>query len=243
VNGPPAPERLDKILSNNGFGSRADVRKLIRSGAVTCDGAAARDPERKLRAETARITVSGVELKYKKFIYLMMNKPAGVISASYDPKRRTVADLLCEPYKSRNPFPAGRLDADATGLILMTDDGGLAHSLLSPKKHVEKEYVVCLDKIPGAAVADSFTRGAVLDGNIRLRPAELLLSGAAEARVVLTEGKFHQIKRMFLAYGIRVTGLERVRMGPLVLDPLLAQGESRELTPSELSSIKKECSC
>ena len=260
-----APERLDKILANNGFGSRADARKLIRSGAVTCDGAVVTKPEAKFTACSTRITVGNVELKYSKYIYLMMHKPEGVLSATYDPKRRTVIDLLPEQYKSRNPFPAGRLDADTTGFILLTDDGDLAHRLLSPKKHVEKEYQAVLDKLPGPDVIEGFEHGVVLDCDVRLRPARLILPDACDAtpldptrtahpilpdasdatqpdslctvRVILTEGKFHQIKRMFMAYGIRVVSLKRIRMGRLTLDPGLAPGGFRELTDAELTLL------
>jgi len=245
LNGLSAPERLDKILANNGFGSRTDARRLIRSGAVACDGAVVTKPETKIVAKSTRITVGSVELKYSKYIYLMMNKPEGVISASYDPKRRTVSDLLPERYKSRNPFPAGRLDIDTTGLVLLTDDGDLAHRLLSPKKHVEKEYLATLDRLPGPDVVEGFERGVILDGDIRLRPARLVLPLTAQpdtrytVRVILTEGKFHQVKRMFMAFGIRVVGLKRIRMGALALDPGLAPGEFRELTDAELSSLRE----
>lgn len=245
MSGPAVLERLDKILSNNGCGSRADVRKLIRTGAVTCDGDVVRGPERKFDANATRIAVGGSLLRYEKYIYLMMNKPEGVISASNDPERRTVVDLLPERYRLRKPFPAGRLDADTTGLLLLTDDGDFAHRILSPKKHVEKEYIARLDTAPDADTVKGFERGVILKDGIRLRPAKLTpvnpghtynASGAA-ARVVLTEGKYHQVKRMFSAYGIRVTGLTRVRMGPVVLDPDLVPGGFRELTASEICSL------
>ncbi|MCL2059973.1 MAG: rRNA pseudouridine synthase [Oscillospiraceae bacterium] len=237
-------ERLDKILSHAGYGSRTDVKKLIRSGAVSCGGAVVRDPEQKFDADEARISVDGCEIKYSRFIYLMMNKPGGVISATYDPVHRTVVDLLPDSYRRRSPFPVGRLDIDTTGLLLLTDDGDLAHRLLSPKKHVEKEYEAVLDRLPCAKIVDDFAGGVVLDGHIALRPAKLLLAsdihsptGDTTVRVVVTEGKYHQVKRMFLLYGINVLALKRVRMGGLALDPSLAPGEFRELTPTELSSL------
>ena len=242
MSGRGSPERLDKILSNSGYGARSEVRKLIRSGAVTCDGAVVKAPDTKFIAESARIEIAGAALEYTKFVYLMMHKPAGVISSTYDPRHRTVTDLLPDRYRARNPFPAGRLDIDATGLLLITNDGDLAHRLLSPKKHIEKEYEVWLDKAPGAEVAEGFRRGVTLDGGIALKPAELIYSdepggGVYMARVILTEGKFHQIKRMFAAFGINVAALKRIRMGALALDPGLPPGGFRELVPSELAAL------
>ena len=265
------PERLDKILSNSGCGSRSDVKKLIHSGAVACDGIVIKDPDIKFVAETTRIDICGSPLRYSKYVYIMMHKPKGVISASYDDRLKTVADLLPERCRSRGLFPVGRLDIDTTGLLLLTDDGALAHSLLSPKKHIEKEYEALLDKPPGAEAVEGFERGVVLNGDLKLQPAKLLISSdsnftateaamsataapaaisiptpstpaastimsATAARVVITEGKFHQIKRMFAVYGIKVLELKRVRMGALELDPRLAPGESRELSEHELAA-------
>jgi len=248
VSGGAIPERLDKILANNGFGTRSEVRRLIRSGAVACGGVIIKEFDKKIIASAVSIEVGGRALHYNKYIYLMMNKPKGVISASFDPKRRTVADLLPEQYHSRKPFPAGRLDKDTTGLLLLTDDGDLAHRLLSPKMHVEKEYIAVLDRMPDDEVAEGFGRGAELGGGVRLRPAKLLTytDSAGEfqhnppggvVRVILTEGKYHQIKRMFGAYGIAVTELKRIRMGGLMLDQGLAPGKSRELSGTELALL------
>ena len=278
MNNAGKPERLDKILSNAGCGSRTDVKKMIRSGAAACDGVVVIDPEMKFAAESTRITVGGVPINYSRYIYLMMNKPPGVVSATYDQRRKTVLDLVPDFYRARGVFPVGRLDADTTGLLLLTDDGDLAHRLLSPKNHVEKEYMAVLDKKPGAEVVEGFARGVELKTTGRLRPAALTpvdetqppvsastadaartpgpataaddacTPGPAsarelyQARVIVTEGKFHQIKRMFLAYGIRVVKLERVRMGPLCLDPALEAGGSRELTAAELSLLRRAAS-
>ena len=279
MNNPANTERLDKILAGAGYGSRSDVKKLIRSGAVSCDGDAVTAPEMKFSPETTRIEVGGVKITYNRFIYLVMNKPEGALCATYDPARRTVIDLLPERYRTRKMFPVGRLDKNTTGLLLLTDDGDFAHMLISPKKSVEKEYEALLDKVPGAEVAEAFGRGVILDGHIRLRPAKLTIRqtagetarapetvagacgagvsspAAADAattdaavttdpaipavpvRVIVTEGKYHQIKRMFSAFGINVIKLRRVRIGGICLDPALLPGEARELTTTELSSL------
>ena len=272
MNTPAKTERLDKILSGAGYGSRTDVKKLIRSGAVSCDGYAVTAPEMKFPPETTLIEVGGEKIIYNRFTYLIMNKPEGALSSTYDSRRLTVLDLLPERYKARKLFPVGRLDKNTTGLLLLTNDGDFAHMLISPKKSVEKEYEALLDKVPGAEVAEAFERGVVLDGHIRLQPAKLTIpfpgeparapetadAGACVAcgagvsstaattattgpavlvRVIVTEGKYHQIKRMFSAFGITVIKLRRVRMGELCLDPALMPGETRELTTTELSSL------
>ena len=247
MNAQPAPERLDKILAGAGFGSRSDSKILIRSGAVVCDGIVVKSPEKKFIAEDANIKVNGAAINYRRRVYLMMHKPDGVICATYDPQHMTVIDLLPDSYRNRNLFPVGRLDIDTTGLLLITDDGDLAHRLLSPKKHVEKEYEALLDRVPGSDVAEGFERGVIQDGGARLRPAKLFIIPAEDlggntnkihrVNVVITEGKFHQVKRMFLVYGINVLELKRIRMGNLCLDPSLALGEHRALTNSELSLI------
>ena len=237
MNGPPKPERIDKILSNAGYGSRSDVKELIRSGAVSCDGKRVEDPGEKRVAETSRIEISGVSISFSKYIYLMMQKPEGVISATYDPRHTTVVDLLPDNLRRRGLFPVGRLDIDTTGLTILTDDGGFAHRLLSPKRHVEKEYEAVLDKAPDGAVLDDFERGMAIGGNVKLQPARLTQTSDSptRVRVILTEGKFHQIKRMFAKHGIHVLELRRLRIGTLSLDPTLAPGEFRELTPAELA--------
>ena len=242
-----APERLDKILSGAGFGSRSDAKMLIRSGAVICDGIVVKAPEKKYIAEIIDIEVNGAAINYRRRVYLMMHKPGGVICATYDPHHTTVIDLLPDSYRNRNLFPVGRLDIDTTGLLLITDDGDLAHRLLSPKKHVEKEYEAVLDKHPGAEVIEGFERGVNLGGGVRLRPAKLVISETDDTddnankshkmRVIITEGKYHQVKRMFLAYGINVLELKRVRIGSLCLDPSLAPGEHRILANNEISLI------
>jgi 16S rRNA pseudouridine516 synthase len=249
LNDKSGPERLDKILSKSGYGSRSDVKKLIRTGAVSCDGIIAKDPQVKFSPESSHIEVYGRRLNYSRFIYLMMHKPEGVISAACDPERTTVVDLLPDLHRLRKPFPAGRLDIDSTGLLLITDDGDLAHRLLSPKKHVEKEYEVVIDKSPDENIAQAFERGVVLDGKTALRPARLIKpetrgqsssdGDTFKAGVIITEGKFHQIKRMFAAFGIRVIKLKRIRIGDLILDPELEPGESRELTENELTMLQE----
>ena len=300
MNAPLKPERIDKILANAGYGSRTEVKALIRAGAVTRGGKAVLRPDEKYAAESAAIAVEGVDINFARHIYLMMNKPEGVVSATYDPRHRTVADLLPDRFRPREPFPVGRLDIDTTGLMLLTDDGGFAHRLLSPKNRVEKEYEALLNICPGDAVADAFERGMQIDGGVRLKPAKLLFpatpperftappptstanafayadadatapapqptsaantfadadatvpmpppvssgapvcpDGTHWVRVILTEGKFHQIKRMFAAFGIDVLALKRVRIGSLALDPSLPPGGTRELTAAELAGLQ-----
>ncbi|MDR3120046.1 MAG: rRNA pseudouridine synthase [Clostridiales bacterium] len=287
-------DRLDKILSNMGIGTRAEVKRLIRAGDVTCGGAVVKDPETKFAPNQTVICVAGRTLRYQEHIYLMMNKPEGYVSATHDAVKRTVSELLPERCRVFEPFPVGRLDIDTTGLLLLTDDGELAHRLLSPKHHVEKEYEAELDRMPDENVVEAFAQGLRLEGFL-CKPARLLLPGAPDTpkipgdmsalsgdvsgiptspgdasalsggipaipggvpdvsgdvsalsgstappfvvRVILTEGKFHQIKRMFARFDIRVLRLRRIRMHSLLLDPALAPGESRELSPAELTAL------
>ena len=203
------------------------------NGSITFDPALRVDP-------LSDIIKAGDEpVHYRKFVYLMMHKPQGFVSSTDEPGRRTVIDLIPDTYTPFGLFPVGRLDVDSTGLLLLTNDGDLAHRLLSPKHHVEKEYVVTLDKSPEDTAADSFSRGITLDGGYCCKPATLRPScNPLVVHVTLTEGKFHQIKRMFAALGIRVLALQRIRMGSLLLDETLDAGDIRELTAAELESIR-----
>lgn len=231
-----AMQRIDKLLTSQGFGSRKEVGALLRAGRVTVDGTAVRSGETKADAERQTVAVDGKVICYKEFIYLMMNKPAGVISASNDPKAETVVDLVPPTLRRRGIFPAGRLDKDTTGLLILTDDGDFAHRMLSPKKGVDKLYEAVLDGPVGQAEAEAFRRGIVFaDGTVCL-PAGLCVLREGEnplVQVRIREGKFHQVKKMFRAVGRTVLALRRVQIGALKLDPALQEGECRELTEEE----------
>ena len=234
--------RLDKYLADMSIGTRQEVKKYIRQGRVKINEDVIRKPEYKIREDKDEVTFDGAPVAYETFEYYMLNKPAGVISATEDKRDKTVLDLIKEK-KRKDLFPVGRLDKDTEGLLLITNDGALAHRLLSPKKHVDKCYYA---KISGAVTEDDVR--AFKDGiNIGTQeepewtmPADLqILENGTFSRIRLTirEGKFHQVKRMFLAVGKEVVYLKRERMGAFVLDETLAPGEYRKLTDSELKSI------
>ena len=236
-------QRLDKVLSNFGFGTRSEIRQLVKNGIVKVDGVAVKDSGMQVNSESCVIDVEGEILNYREFIYIMMNKPAGVISATEDNKQRTVLDILPEEFKCFELFPAGRLDIDTEGLLLLTNDGKLAHELLSPRKHVPKRYYALVDGIVGEDVTKSFKEGVTLDDGYKTMPAELFILKAgqrSEIELVLHEGKFHQVKRMFEAVDRKVLYLKRIRMGGLELDPELAEGECRELTVEEVRMLKSD---
>ncbi|HHY72624.1 MAG TPA: rRNA pseudouridine synthase [Bacillus bacterium] len=236
--------RIDKLLANAGFGSRKEVKKLLKTGAVQINDNVVKDPQTHLNPETDHVTVHGGIVAYKEFIYLMMNKPMGVISATEDQYDETVIDLLEMEDQIYEPFPVGRLDKDTVGLLLLTNDGQLAHQLLSPKKHVPKTYYA---KIAGIVTKDditAFENGVTLDDGYKTKPAELVIlsTDAAENRseieLTITEGKFHQVKRMFEAVNKKVTFLMRIKMGPISLDESLKPGEYRELDDEEVEVLK-----
>ncbi len=228
-------ERLDKRLSQAGYGRR-EARELIRQGRVTADGQAALRPEEKYPAETA-IAVDGVPLE-EGFLYLMLHKPQGVVSSTEDPRERTVLDLLPRDPRFRGLFPVGRLDKDATGLLLLTDDGELAHRLLSPRRHVDKTYYIEVDGTLDAADAAAFAQGMTLGNGEACLPALLQPTGPDRGLVTLREGKYHQVKRMCAARGKPVTRLERVAFGPLELDRALPPGAWRALTATEVAALR-----
>ncbi|HZG60870.1 MAG TPA: pseudouridine synthase [Anoxybacillus sp.] len=233
--------RIDKLLANMGYGTRKEVKKLLKSGVVKVDDVIVKDPKMQVNPGEQVVTVWGEEVQYKEFIYLMMNKPPGVISATEDLVQETVIDLLEEEDKIFEPFPVGRLDKDTEGLLLLTNDGQLAHQLLSPKKHVPKTYFAVIDGEVTEADVKAFRQGIVLDDGYETKPAELVIlkSGIrSDVEVTITEGKFHQVKRMFQAVGKRVVYLKRIQMGPLSLDESLALGEYRELTDEEVELLK-----
>jgi 16S rRNA pseudouridine516 synthase len=232
--------RIDKMLSNLGYGSRKEVKKLFKDGAVQVNDKVVKDPGHHVDTEKDKVLVHDEEIHYREFIYLMMNKPPGVISATEDVRDETVIDLLEMEDTIFEPFPVGRLDKDTEGLLLLTNDGQLAHRLLSPKKHVPKTYFAVIDGEVTAEDAQAFKEGVVLDDGYETKPAELniLKSGIrSDIELTITEGKFHQVKRMFQAVGKRVVYLKRLSMGPLKLDETLELGEYRELTDEELQLL------
>lgn len=230
--------RIDKLLANMGYGSRKDVKILLKQGVVRVDDQPVKDAKRQVNLEMERVTVQGEVVEYKPFVYLMMNKPAGVISATEDKVEATVVDLIDPSYAHYELFPVGRLDKDTTGLLLLTNDGAFNHALMSPRKHVDKVYVA---EVNGEMTADDvrrFAEGVELEDGYTTKPARLELiskSGRrSTVRLTLSEGKYHQVKRMIAAVGKHVEQLERVQIGALELDPALEPGAYRELTEAEV---------
>ena len=229
--------RLDKYLSDCMGISRTDAKKLLSKGLVTVDGAVCKKGESKV-ADTAVVEANGKKLEYKKFVYIMLNKPKGVVSATDDKNDVTVADLVSVDYPKRNLFPAGRLDKTSTGFVLLTDDGDFAHGILAPKKHVSKEYIVTLDSEINQDIITAFNSGVTLADGTLLKSAQLIpTEDSYVVKVVLNQGVYHQIKRMFGVFGIGVDELHRTNIGGVMLDEKLAPGEYRELTEAELEKI------
>ncbi len=228
-----AGERLDKLISNRFLVPRKTAKADIKAGLVTVNGLTVRDPELKAE-ESSDIRYRDRQIKGGGNIYIMMNKPSGVLTASTDRARATVIDLLPEELKRRGLFPVGRLDRDTTGLLIITDDGVWAHGIVAPRRHVDKKYLVTLDGVVGEEVAEGFLKGVTLADGTLCRPARLEYTERKnEAVVTLREGKYHQIKRMFGVFGLGVVALTRLSVGRLELDASLAEGESREMTEAE----------
>ncbi|HHY23218.1 MAG TPA: rRNA pseudouridine synthase [Clostridiaceae bacterium] len=232
-------QRLDRILSNSGYGTRKEVKKLIKQGMVKVDGITVTDNGMHIDPTVASIDINGEILSYREFIYIMMNKPAGVISATFDNKNRTVVDLLSDEYKVFDLFPVGRLDIDTEGLILLTNDGNLTHQLLSPKKCVPKKYYAIVQGDVTEKDVEKFRSGVVLDDGYKTMPAELEIINDEEVELVIYEGKFHQVKRMFESVGKKVKYLRRVAMGGVKLDKNLKNGNFRDLTEEEIRILKQ----
>lgn len=230
-------ERLDKLLAGTGRWSRKEVKELVRQGRVAVDGIPAARAEEKY-PETARLTVDGAELSCPRFTYLLLHKPGGILTATEDRRQKTVLDLLPEHLRRIGLAPVGRLDKDTEGLLLLTNDGALAHRLLSPKNHVDKVYYARVDGILTQENVEAFAGGMTLGDGLTCLPAglEVLEEGHA-CLVTLHEGKFHQVKRMLAACGAPVTYLKRLSMGPLTLEEGLAPGQWRTLTRKELEKL------
>ena len=235
-------ERIDKILSNLGYGTRKDLKKIVKNGMVQVNGVIIKDSAMKVDPEKDKIVINGEEIFYREFIYLMMNKPAGVVSATFDNKDETVIDLLEVEHQVFEPFPVGRLDKDTVGLLLLTNDGELNHRLISPKWKVDKVYFAKIDKKVTEEDVEKFKNGISLDDGYTCKEAILEIQNASDegSEIVLTiqEGKFHQVKRMFEAVGKKVTYLKRIEFGTLPLDDDLEEGEYRELTEEEVAILK-----
>lgn len=237
--------RLDRMLSGQGIGTRREVKQLLSGGCVTVNGKKVTCAAMKVNTEKDVVCVNGEAVRYREHVYIMMNKPAGVISASDDPRQQTVIDLLPRNLRRPGLFPAGRLDRDTEGFLLITDDGAFAHNILSPKKHVEKEYFAVIDGALTDEEIKRFENGLVLDDGLVCLPARLRQlrirtpEGWAEVEVAIHEGKFHQVKRMFAALGRRVLYLKRTAIGGLRLDESLSLGQARELTDEEVALITK----
>jgi 16S rRNA pseudouridine516 synthase len=233
--------RIDKMLANLGFGSRKEVKQLLKSGSVKVNDVVVKDAKQHVDPSKETVTLNGEVIEYKEFIYLMMNKPQGVLSATEDTACETVIDLLELEDQVYEPFPVGRLDKDTEGLLLITNDGQLAHRLLSPKKHVPKTYFAVIDREVTEEDVKAFAQGVTLDDGYETKPGELkiLKSGIrSDIELTITEGKFHQVKRMFEAVGKSVVYLQRISMGPLALDETLELGEYRELTEEEVELLR-----
>lgn len=231
--------RLDKYLADMGIGTRSEVKQYIRKGKVTVDDRIVKKPELKIDAESQKVVADGRPVSYRKFEYYMLHKPAGVVSATKDPKEKTVLDLI-DGAKRRDIFPVGRLDKDTEGLLILTNDGALAHRLLSPAKHVDKTYYA---KVLGEVTEEDirrFKEGLDIGDEKPALPADLTIISAgevSEVSLIIREGRFHQVKRMFQAVGKEVTYLKRTAMGGVVLDEDLAAGKWRELKKEELEQL------
>jgi 16S rRNA pseudouridine516 synthase len=239
-------QRLDKILAHSGFGTRSEIKLLVKRGQVAVNGKVIKDSGLQVNPSEDLIEVNGEAVHFQTHVYVMLNKPQGFISATEDSRERTVLELLSDHYQHLDLFPVGRLDKDTEGLLLLTNDGKLAHNLLSPKKHVAKTYYA---EVAGQVTETDqhlFASGVALDDGYVTMPAKLvilsqgdpLLDNDSKIEITIMEGKFHQVKRMFLAVDKKVTFLKRISMGHLKLDDFLAPGEYRELTEGEINQLK-----
>lgn len=234
--------RIDKMLAHLGYGSRKEVKQLLKNGLVQINGNIIKNGKEHVDPLQDTVILNGERIQYKESIYLMMNKPQGVISATEDDYDQTVIDLLAMEDAVFSPFPVGRLDKDTEGLLLITNDGQLAHQLLAPKKHVPKTYFAVIDQEVTEEDVEAFRHGVTLDDGYQTKPGILKIlksGGHSDIELTITEGKYHQVKRMFEAVGKRVVYLKRISMGPLVLDEGLGLGEYRELTEEEINQLKK----
>ena len=241
--------RLDKLLGHMGCGSRSEIKKWAKIGLIQVNGRVIKDSGLQVDPDADEVLLDGEQIRYREFVYIMLNKPQGVISATEDIRERTVIDLLPEELRHFEPFPVGRLDKDTEGLLLLTNDGKLAHELLSPKKHVPKTYVATVRGRVDSKDGEAFQQGVELDDGYVTKPAHLVIRGHEEQsdgtvhsfiELTITEGKFHQVKRMFESVGKQVIYLKRIRMGELELDSALKLGQWRECTEEELTLLQRQ---
>ncbi len=231
-------QRMDKLLSDTGRWSRKEAKELIRKGQVLVNGKTVRKPEEKADPEQAQVTVCGEVVPWQAKCYLLLHKPAGVLTATEDRRQKTVLELLPQPYRKLGVAPVGRLDKDTTGLLLLTNDGALTHQLISPKYHVPKVYLAEINGTVDDADAAAFAQGMTLEDGTVCLPAELEPLGAGRCQVTLYEGKYHQVKRMLAARGKPVQALHRQTFGPLSLEPELLPGQCRLLTEEEICALR-----
>ena len=232
-------ERIDKIIASQGQYSRKEVKALIAKKRIAVDGRVVSSSSEKADPLTTRISIDGKSLAFKRNLYLMLHKPKGYVSATEDREHPTVLELVPREYRGRNLFPAGRLDRDTTGLMIITDDGVLAHNILAPKKHVPKLYHVEIDIPVTEEMRLGFSEGVMLNDGVS-KAADLIKTGEKTAEVTLREGRYHQIKRMFGCFGAEVLELKRLGMGRLSLPEDLAEGECREMSEEELALLQEK---
>ncbi|MBE6904370.1 MAG: 16S rRNA pseudouridine(516) synthase [Ruminococcaceae bacterium] len=232
-------QRLDKIVSHVLNITRSEAQTKIRTGQVSVNGKAVIKASEHFDMDKDKIEINGQGCNHSSFVYIMMNKPAGVLSAARDKKAKTVIDLIPSEMRRKGLFPAGRLDKDTVGLLLITDDGKLAHEILAPRKHIFKTYFVRVDKPLEKEDIQAFKNGAVLEDGTLCKSAQLEITGECEGFIKISEGKFHQIKRMFLSVGKSVVYLKRTAMGALCLDEALQEGECRYLTEEEKQLLRE----
>lgn len=234
--------RVDKVLSNLGYGSRAELKVHCKKGLVKVNDKVISNPGTQVDTDIDKIEFNNEVVRYREFVYIMMNKPDGYLSATFDKRDPIVLDLIDPSYLTFEPFPVGRLDKDTEGLLVLTNDGQLAHRVLSPKKHVPKTYYAKIEGIVTEEDVKAFEKGVVLDDGYETMPSQLKIieSGeVSEIELTIHEGKFHQVKRMFESVGKKVVYLKRLSMGKLILDETLSLGEYRELTDKEVKLIEE----
>lgn len=229
--------RLDKLLGDMGIASRSELRQMIKRGRVTVDGRAVTAPDIKVDSEGSSIALDGEELRYKSFRYYMMDKPAGVLSATEDGRQKTVLDLVSPEMRRMGLFPVGRLDKDTSGLLLLTNDGDFAHRVISPKSGIEKRYYARVEGKLDETDREAFRQGLILGDGTKCLPAKLELLGEGECLVTVMEGKYHQVKRMLASRGTPVKELRRLSIGGLVLGNELTAGSWRELEAADIAKL------
>ena len=217
--------RLDKYLSDTTDYTRSEIRRLIKNGKAIVNGVTVRNFDAKINTETDNVVFCEITIEYKEFIYLMLNKPSGILSASNDKSRETVVDIIPDKYKKYNLFPVGRLDKDTTGLLFLTNDGEFAHKVISPKSNIEKSYIAVVDGLPTSDMAETFYSGVILADGTVCKPAVFEVLSNDTVRIILTEGKYHQIKRMLGVVGLGVVSLHRERIGCFTLPGDMKKGE------------------